>query len=115
MTAETLSNSPLSVGAAHGLAKTLKVWHRKYEIAANVDLHLAVHRRQHDVLHQRPDDIGGFCPLLLVLTLQGVVEALNARAVELDASKNSWCLARPRDSLPLRDSGGSDGRAAGFL
>jgi hypothetical protein len=37
MTAETLSNSPLSVGAAHGLAKTLKVWHRKYEIAANVE------------------------------------------------------------------------------
>jgi hypothetical protein len=37
MAAETLSNSPLSVGAAHGLAKNLKVWHRKYEIAANVE------------------------------------------------------------------------------
>ncbi|WP_235890948.1 hypothetical protein [Martelella alba] len=53
------------------------------EITAHVDLHLAVHRRQHDVLDQRPDDIGGFCPLLLVLGLQGAVEVLNARAVKL--------------------------------
>ena len=52
------------------------------EIAANVNFHLAIHRRQHDVLDQRPDDIGGFCPFLLVLALQGVIEALNARAVE---------------------------------
>lgn len=37
MVAETLSNTPLSVGAAHGLAKNVKVWHRKYEIAANVE------------------------------------------------------------------------------
>jgi hypothetical protein len=37
MTAETLTNSPLTVGATHGLAKGLKVWHRKYEIAANVE------------------------------------------------------------------------------
>lgn len=37
MTAETLSNSPLTVGAAHGLAKNTKIWHRKYEIAANVE------------------------------------------------------------------------------
>ncbi|WP_346728819.1 hypothetical protein [Paroceanicella profunda] len=53
------------------------------EIAANVDLHLAVHRRQNDVLDQRPDDIGGFRALFFVLILQGVVEALDARAVKL--------------------------------
>ncbi|MEN2990901.1 hypothetical protein WG926_21490 [Tistrella sp. BH-R2-4] len=53
------------------------------EIAAHVDLYLAVHRCQHDILDQRPDDIGGLCALLFVLALQGVVEALDARAVEL--------------------------------
>ena len=37
MAAETLSNSPLTVGAGHGLSKNLEVWHRKYEIAANVE------------------------------------------------------------------------------
>lgn len=37
MTAETLTNSPMTVGVTHGLAKNLKVWHRKYEIAANVE------------------------------------------------------------------------------
>lgn len=37
MVAETLTNSVMSVGAAHGLAKNLKIWHRKYEIAANVE------------------------------------------------------------------------------
>jgi len=37
MAAETLSNSPLSVGATHGLSKNVKVWHAKYEIAANVE------------------------------------------------------------------------------
>lgn len=37
MTAETLSNSLMTVGATHGLAKNLKIWHRKYEIAANVE------------------------------------------------------------------------------
>lgn len=37
MTAETLSNDPLTTGATHGLSHTLKVWHRKYEIAANVE------------------------------------------------------------------------------
>ncbi|MBZ0124075.1 MAG: hypothetical protein K8F31_09345 [Roseovarius sp.] len=30
------------------------------EIALNVDLDLAIHRRQHDFLDQRPDDIGRF-------------------------------------------------------
>lgn len=37
MVAETLSNSLLTVGASHGLANNVKVWHRKYEIAANVE------------------------------------------------------------------------------
>lgn len=37
MVAETLTNSLMTVGATHGLSKTLKVWHRKYEIAANVE------------------------------------------------------------------------------
>lgn len=37
MTAETLSNSYMTTGAMHGLSKTLKVWHRKYEIAAQVE------------------------------------------------------------------------------
>ena len=37
MAAETLSASPMPVGATHGLSKTLKVWHGAYEIAANVE------------------------------------------------------------------------------
>jgi hypothetical protein len=37
MAAETLTNAIMTVGAAHGLSKNLKVWHRKYEIAANVE------------------------------------------------------------------------------
>lgn len=37
MAAETLTNAVMSVGAGHGLAKNLKIWHRKYEIAANVE------------------------------------------------------------------------------
>lgn len=37
MAAETLTNTYMTVGAAHGLAKNLKIWHRKYEIAANVE------------------------------------------------------------------------------
>lgn len=37
MVAETLSNSPLSLAAAHGLSKNLKVAHFKYEIAAQVE------------------------------------------------------------------------------
>lgn len=37
MVAETLTNSVMSVGAAHGLSKNVKIWHRKYEIAANVE------------------------------------------------------------------------------
>jgi len=37
MTAETLTVSPIPVGAAHGLAKNLKVFYSKYEIAANVE------------------------------------------------------------------------------
>lgn len=37
MVAETLTNSVMTVGAAHGLSKNLKIWHRKYEIAANVE------------------------------------------------------------------------------
>lgn len=37
MAAETLSNSPMTVGPHHGLLGNVKVWHRKYEIAANVE------------------------------------------------------------------------------
>lgn len=37
MAAETLTNAVMSVGATGGLAKNLKIWHRKYEIAANVE------------------------------------------------------------------------------
>lgn len=37
MTAETLTNTYMTVGAGHGLSKGLKIWHRKYEIAANVE------------------------------------------------------------------------------
>lgn len=37
MAAETLTNTLMTVGATHGLAKNLKIWHRKYEIAANVE------------------------------------------------------------------------------
>src|SRR5690606_17739983 len=34
---------------------------------------------------------------------------------KLDTSKNPWCLRPVRDSMPERDSGGSDGWTAGFL
>jgi type I restriction enzyme, S subunit len=55
----------------------------------------------------------------LYTTYGEIIDTVNSKTnlpmKQLDASKNSWCLARPRDSLPLRDSGGSDGRAAGFL
>lgn len=37
MTAETLTNPVMSVGSTHGLSHNLKVWHRKYEIAAQVE------------------------------------------------------------------------------
>lgn len=37
MAAETLTNSVMSTGAHHGIFGNLKVWHRKYEIAANVE------------------------------------------------------------------------------
>lgn len=37
MTAKTLTNSLMTVGATHGLAKNVKLWHRKYEIAAQVE------------------------------------------------------------------------------
>lgn len=37
MVAETLTNTYMTTGAAHGLAKNTKIWHRKYEIAANVE------------------------------------------------------------------------------
>lgn len=37
MAAETLSNSPLTVGPGIGLAGNAKIWHRKYEIAADVE------------------------------------------------------------------------------
>ncbi|OQW71657.1 MAG: hypothetical protein BVN33_14595 [Proteobacteria bacterium ST_bin13] len=37
MVAETLTVSPIPVGAAHGLAKNLKIFYSKYEIAANVE------------------------------------------------------------------------------
>ena len=38
------------------------------EIAAHVDLHFAVRRRQHDVLYQRPSDFGGLCAFLFVFS-----------------------------------------------
>ncbi|HPR08134.1 MAG TPA: hypothetical protein PLI17_16000 [Denitromonas sp.] len=37
MAAETLSNSPLTVGPGSGLAGNAKIWHRKYDIAADVE------------------------------------------------------------------------------
>ncbi|WP_252929522.1 hypothetical protein [Aliihoeflea sp. 40Bstr573] len=39
------------------------------QIALNIDLHLAVHRRQHDLVHQRADGICGLTPLPLVIIL----------------------------------------------
>jgi len=57
------------------------VWTRKrkdfIEIAAHVDLHLAVHRRQHDFFDQHPDDIGGLCALLFGLILLRIVKLLD--------------------------------------
>ncbi|WP_354002115.1 hypothetical protein [Pseudogemmobacter humi] len=51
------------------------------EIALNVDLHLAVHGRQHDLVHQRAQDVGRLDPLFFLLVLQGFVELLDPLAV----------------------------------
>ncbi|WP_332909044.1 hypothetical protein [Paracoccus binzhouensis] len=51
------------------------------EIALNVDLHLAVDRRQHDLIHERAQRVCGLDPLPLVVVLQGVVKLLDPLAV----------------------------------
>ncbi|WP_342633983.1 hypothetical protein [Pseudochrobactrum asaccharolyticum] len=51
------------------------------EIALNVDLHLLIHRRQHDLVHQRAQDVRRLDPLLFLFVLQGFVELLNALPV----------------------------------
>jgi hypothetical protein len=40
------------------------------QIALNIDLHLAVHRRQNNLVHQGADGIGGFDPPPFVLVLE---------------------------------------------
>ena len=37
MVAETISQSPLALGATNGLSRNLKIWNGYYEIAANVE------------------------------------------------------------------------------
>ncbi|WP_341802376.1 hypothetical protein [Paracoccus versutus] len=51
------------------------------EIALNVDLHLAFDRRQHDLIHERAQRVGGLNPLFFLLVLQGFVELLDPLAV----------------------------------
>ncbi|WP_353429978.1 hypothetical protein [Paracoccus denitrificans] len=51
------------------------------EIALNVDLHLAFDRRQHDLIHERAQRVGGLNPLSFVFVLQGVVELLDPLSV----------------------------------
>ncbi|KGJ12579.1 hypothetical protein IT40_00140 [Paracoccus versutus] len=51
------------------------------KIALNVDLHLALDRRQHDLIHERAQRVGDLDPLPLVFVLQGVVELLDPLAV----------------------------------
>ncbi|WP_246763238.1 hypothetical protein [Rhizobium sp. 007] len=51
------------------------------KIAANVDLNLAVGWRQHDLIHQRAQDVGRLDPLLFLVVLQGFVELLDPLTV----------------------------------
>ncbi|MFB9793967.1 MULTISPECIES: hypothetical protein [Hyphomicrobiales] len=51
------------------------------EIALDIDLHLAVHRRQNDLVHQRAQNVGRLDPLLFLFVLQGFVELLDPLAV----------------------------------
>ncbi|MFC0479876.1 hypothetical protein [Gellertiella hungarica] len=51
------------------------------EIALNVDLHLAVHRRQNDLVHQRAQNVRRLDPLLFIFVLQGFIELLHPPAV----------------------------------
>uniref|UniRef100_UPI0035D60F7A hypothetical protein n=1 Tax=Pseudochrobactrum lubricantis TaxID=558172 RepID=UPI0035D60F7A len=47
----------------------------------NVDLHLALNRRQHDLIYQRANGVGCLYPLALFFILERVVELLDALAV----------------------------------
>ncbi|WP_252506964.1 hypothetical protein [Zymomonas mobilis] len=51
------------------------------KIALNVDLHLARDRRQHNLIHQRANGVGGLYPLALVFILKRLVELLDALAI----------------------------------
>ncbi|WP_374901193.1 hypothetical protein [Brucella endophytica] len=51
------------------------------KIALNVDLHLTVHRRQYDLVHQRAQNVRRLDPLLLLFVLQGLVELLDPLAI----------------------------------
>ncbi|WP_272791009.1 MULTISPECIES: hypothetical protein [unclassified Shinella] len=47
----------------------------------NVDLHLALNRRQHDLIHQRANCVGCLYPLALFFILKRLVELLDAPAI----------------------------------
>ncbi|WP_235924424.1 hypothetical protein [Brucella anthropi] len=51
------------------------------EIALNVDLHLPIHRRQHDLVHQRAQDVRRLDPLRLVVTLKCLIKLLHPSPV----------------------------------
>ncbi|WP_245407665.1 hypothetical protein [Rhodopseudomonas faecalis] len=51
------------------------------KIALNVDLHLALNRRQHDLIHQRANCVGCLYPLALFFILKRLVELLDALAI----------------------------------
>ncbi|WP_338142935.1 hypothetical protein [Paracoccus haematequi] len=51
------------------------------KIALNVDLDLALYRCHHNLIYQRPNGVGGFYPLALVVILKRFVELLDALAV----------------------------------
>ncbi|MET4898940.1 hypothetical protein RN629_17690 [Sphingomonadaceae bacterium jetA1] len=51
------------------------------EIAPNVDVDLAVHRRQDDVLDQRAQHVGSLDPPFFGIVLQGLIKLLEAHPV----------------------------------
>ncbi|MDG3580183.1 hypothetical protein P7F60_27725 [Rhizobium sp. YJ-22] len=51
------------------------------EITLDVDLHLPIHRRQHDLVHQRAQDVRCLYPRLFLFILQGFVELVDPFAV----------------------------------
>ncbi|WP_246669717.1 hypothetical protein [Agrobacterium sp. B1(2019)] len=72
------------------------------QIAADIDLHLAVHRRQHDIFDQRADDVRRLNALFLAIIPKRLVKLLNAFAVLLRhgwMEKGRWLLGRRQEGV----------------